>query len=139
MTRRKSPSPAKPETPILAYTSQSNRGVTLPASCMKMFSLYSEYFSDKTNYEVKAEDVLSAKANDLFTNPDRINVPKEEEQKSQEITLPNSAWAGLEHAAKHHDSSIDKVIETIAAELHNDEQFNRWYKRKIKDKKKDIH
>lgn len=139
MTRRKAHQPTKAETPILAYTSQSSRELKLPASCLEMFKSYSEYFSEKTKYEVKAEDVLSAKAGDLFANPDKIKVPKEEEKGAHEITLPNSAWAGLDQAAHHHESSIDKVIETIANELHKDEQFSRWYKRKLKGMKKDVH
>ena len=138
MSRKKaSPSPA--DTPILAYTSISERSLNLPESSMAVFDDYSAYCQEKSGYELTSGDIIAAKGTELFTHPDKIEVPKIEIKKEQKITLPNSAWTGIDMAAKYHESTPDMIVETLAKNLNNDDAFIRWKKKQTKATKKSVH
>lgn len=138
MSRKKvSPSPA--DTPILAYTSISERSLNLPESVMATFEAYSRYFQEKAGYDLSAGDVVAAKGTELFTQPEKIKVPKTESKSDQKLSLPNSAWAGIDHAAKCHESTPDMIVETLAKNLTNDEAFVRWQKKQSRVAKKSVH
>jgi len=133
---RKKATPQESETPILAYTSISERTMQLSESVMKVFADYSEYFQEKAGYELNPADVVAAKGNELFTNPDKIQVPRVEEKKDERLSLPNSAWAGIDNAARHHQSTPEMIVETLAKNLLHDESFLRWVRKKERDARK---
>ena len=125
-----------PETPILAYSSFSEKELDLVSGTRTIFARYAKFFSEKSGQSLQAEDVLSAKALELSQDPERLEIPRAVTRKLERITLPNGAWQGIMSAAKVNFSSPNIVIEALAGELEIQPEFRRWSKKKTNQSSK---